>query len=218
MTTPSTELNEDGTPKTPNEPAPLDAAIQARIDAEVLARIAKSKEALDKAYATRDDALAKLAEREQKERDAEIARLRAAGNEKEAHTLELAELRARADALEKRNTELSRDNDVRSALAAHPLRNDKAAKLAYQDIVAELVRDEKGNWVHKSGIALSDFVTAFAADKDNEFLFKPKANSGSGGGSSKPSSGDTRTGSLFGMSQDDVLKMAVEGKLPSRRK
>lgn len=218
MSDPTIDPNQDPSKNVDPAKKDPDADFQKKLDEELEKRLADIKSKLDGAYSQRDAALAKVAEREAKDREAEVARLREAGKEKEAHALELAELKARAEALEKRNTELSRDNAVRTALAAHPLRNDKASQMAYQGIVSELVLNDKGEWVHKSGITIPDFVAAFAADKDNEFLFKSKPNSGSGSGGAKPSDTAGKPKSLFGMSQAEVMKMAAEGKLPNQSK
>ena len=76
-------------------------------------------------------------------------------------------------------------------------------------------KNEKGEWVHKSGVAVKDFVKTFAENEDNAFLFKQKQNSGNGSQNIPPSS-NTNKKSLFEMTQDEVLQMAAEGKLPGR--
>ena len=193
--------------------AEIDKLVQAGIDNTL--KDIKTK--LDKSYEARDAALAKIKEFEQKDREAELKRLQEEGKHKEAFDLQLAEERAKREALEKRNIELTRDIEVRNALASHPFRNDNASEMAYREIVGQLVQNEQGVWVHKSGVSVKDFVKTFAEHSDNEFLFKPKVNSGSGSGGSK--AGDNSSGekkSLFNMSQEEVLKMAREGKLPKR--
>lgn len=193
--------------------AEIDKLVQAGIDNAL--KDIKTK--LDKSYEARDAALAKIKEFEQKDREAELKRLQEEGKHKEAFDLQLAEERAKREALEKRNIELTRDIEVRNALASHPFRNDNASEMAYREIVGQLVQNEQGVWVHKSGVSVKDFVKTFAEHSDNEFLFKPKVNSGSGSGGSK--AGDNSSGekkSLFNMSQEEVLKMAREGKLPKR--
>ena len=91
--------------------------------------------------------------------------------------------------------------------------------MAFDEVTSQLVQNEKGEWVHKSGVAVKDFVKTFAENEDNAFLFKAKVSTG-GGGSGPKKEGDTSsgdTGSLFKKSQDEVIKLAMEGKLPSRR-
>lgn len=194
-------------------------------DADIVERLVKEKveesiktikSKLDKAYESRDEALKRIAEFEKKERDAELKRLKDEGKEREAYELQLAQERAAREALEKQNTELTRDVEVRQALASIEFRNEKARQLAYSDIVGQLVRNEQGVWVHRSGVAIKDFIRVFAESEDNAFMLKPKVSSGSGSTSTSnkgASSGTTRKKSLFEMSQEEVLKLAQEGKL-----
>ena len=190
----------------------IEALIQERLN-EALKDV---KAKLDKAYGARDEALTKVKEFEQKEREAELKRLQDEGKHKEVFEMQLAEERAAREAAEKRNVELTRDIDVRNALAAHPFRNENASEMAYREIVGQLVRNDQGVWVHKSGSSIKDFVTAFAGDDVNSFLFKPKTSSGTGSSGAKPTDTSGEKKSLFSMSQDEVLKMAREGKLPGR--
>jgi len=169
---------------------------------------------LDGAFTARDEALRKIAEFEKKERDAEVKRLKEEGKEREAFEMQLAQERARVETLERQNTELTRDVEVRGLLSNLTFRNDKAVEMAYQDIVGQLVRDERGHWVHRSGIPVKEFIKHFAESDDNAFLFKPKTSTGSGGSGPKTNSGSSGDkGSLFKMSQAEVIKMAAEGKL-----
>lgn len=174
------------------------------------------KSKLDKAYGSRDEALKKLAELEQEKRAQELKRLQDEGKFKEAFELQLSEERAKREALEQRNVTLTRDIEVRNALSAQPFRNENASEMAYREIVGQLVRNEKEEWVHVSGLSLKDYVKAFADNEANSFLFKPKASSGSGSSGSKTTDSSGGKKSLFSMSQDEVLKMAREGKLQSR--
>ena len=192
-----------------------DPEIQALVKAAVAEELKEVKAKLDAAYGKRDEALQRVAEFEQKERDAEVARLQEEGKHREAFDLQLAEMKASRDALVKRNIELTRDIDTRNALAGFSFRNEKAAKMAFEEVTSQLVQNEAGEWVHKSGVAIKDFVKAFAENEDNAFLFKQKQNSGNGSQDPKPPQGG-KPKSLFEMSQDEVLKMAAEGKLPGR--
>lgn len=194
---------------------PTNPEIQAMIKSAVADAVKDVKVKLDAAYAKRDEALQKVSEFEQKERDLEIKRLQDAGKEREAFELQLAELKANQETLQKRNLELSRDVDARQALSAFAFRSEKAAKMAFDEVTSQLVQNEKGEWVHKSGITVKDFVKTFAENEDNAFLFKQKQNSGNGSQNIPPSSNTTKK-SLFEMTQDEVLQMAAEGKLPGR--
>ena len=194
---------------------PTNPEIQAMIKSAVADAVKDIKAKLDVAYAKRDEALQKVSEFEQKERDLEIKRLQDAGKDREAFELQLAELKANQETLQKRNLELSRDVDARQALSAFAFRSEKAAKMAFDEVTSQLVQNEKGEWVHKSGVAVKDFVKTFAENEDNAFLFKQKQNSGNGSQNIPPSSNTTKK-SLFEMTQDEVLQMAAEGKLPGR--
>ena len=192
----------------------LNAKIQAGIDTALQPIKAK----LDNAYAARDEALAKVAEFERKEREREIARLKEEGKHQEAHEQEIAEERAKRTAAEKRVIELTRNSEVRDSMAGLEFRNKKAQDLAFQEVVSQLVQNEKGDWVHKSGATVKDFVESFAKDDSNNFLFKPKVNSGSGSGQPRNDPPPKQASSLYGLSQEEVLKLAAEGKLPRRNK
>lgn len=200
--TPPTTENNTNTPD-------IDAIVQAKLD-EALKDI---KGKLDKAYGARDEALKKIAEIEQKEREAELKRLQEEGKHKEAYEMQLAQERAAREALEKRNVELTRDIEVRNALATHPFRNENALEMAYKEITGQLVKNDNGVWVHTSGASIRDFVKGFAESQDNSFLFKPKVSTGAGAAESSTNTGSTEKKSLFQMTQAEVLKMAREGKL-----
>jgi len=171
---------------------------------------------LDNAYKARDEALAKVAEFERREKEAKIKQLNEEGKHREAYELQLQELRAQNDALNKRNMELSRDVAVKDALKSYSFKNDKASELAFKEIVAELVQNESGTWVHRTGISVRDYCEAFSKDEDQSFLFKPKANSGGGTTTTTNSSGKPAASgkkSLFDMPQSEVLALAAAGKI-----
>lgn len=205
----SSNPNPDGNSSNVN----IDKLVQEKVN-EALKDI---KGKLDKAYGARDEALRKIAEYEQKEREAELKRLQEEGKHKEAFEMQLAEERSRREALEKRNVELTRDIEVRNVLAALPFRNSAALEMAYKEIVGTLVKTEQGAWVHNSGTSIKDYVKSFHDSEDNSFLFKPKASSGSGssGTPSNPPAGSDKA-SLFSLSQEEVIKRAREGKLRQR--
>jgi hypothetical protein len=182
--------------------------VQDQIDAE----FKSLKDKLDSAYASRDEAMTKLAEFEQKEKEAERKRLEEEGKHKELYERDLAEERSKRVALEKRNVELTRDISVRDELRGYDFRNSSASEMAFREIVTELTQDDNGNWVHKSGKAVTDFVKEFMDNENNSFLLKVKANSG--GGSGESNNTDTSSSkSLFDMSQDEVLAKARAGTL-----
>jgi hypothetical protein len=168
---------------------------------------------LDKAYEARNAAEAKAAEFERKEREAQLAALEAEGKHKEAYEIRLAAQEAELATLRNQNTAMSRDGAVNDALKGLDFRNVKASEMAFAEIVNQLVKNEEGKWVHRSGVPITDFVSAYAKLEDNAFLFKVKGSSGNGSQQSAgtPAGGSGET-SLFKKSQAEVLKMAAEGK------
>lgn len=190
------------------------------IDAIVAQKVAEAlkpiKTNLDNAYAARDAAAAEAETLKKEKRDAEIARLTEEGKHREAADLKVREADARAAAAEARAIELTRDSELKTAMSAYTFRNPNAFNMAYADLVKELVRNDKGVWVHKSGVDVAEYVKSFAAKPDNVFLFEQKPSTGGGGGNVKPS-GDTDK-SVFEMSQEEVLKRASEGTLPKKKR
>lgn len=220
----------DNTNKTPEEIAAELAAAEAAkkvvppevaelVQAQVADALKPIKASLDSAYAARDEALAKVAKFEKEQRDAELKRLQDEGKHREAYDLEIKQERERREAAEQRNIELTRDLELRNALAAvsKDFRSANAKEMAYREIVSQLVKDSAGAWKHSSGLSIQDFVNGFAEKEENAFLFKQKVSTGGGSGTITPSPGDKTKTSLFAMSQEEVLQLAAEGKLPRRR-
>jgi len=179
---------------------------------------------LDGAFAARDEALRKVAEFEQKQREAELEALKAAGKDKEVYELQLLEKtskyeadlaneKAKRETLEKKNIELTRDAEVKSQLSVLTFRSDKATRMAFKEIIDELVLDDNGKWVHRSGASIDEYVKGFAKSDDNAFLFKQKVSSGSGSQQPTKASDTNENKSVFKMSQAEVLKRAEAGTL-----
>lgn len=192
--------------------------VQKLVEEKVKEAITDLKQKLDKAYGARDEAMKKLAEIETFRKQEEVKRLQEEGKHKEALEMQLAEERAQKAAYQTRVIELTRDMELRGALGTYNFKNDSAFNMAYREIVEQLVQDEKGIWKHKSGIPLKDFVKQFAEAEDNAFLLKPKVSSGSGTSSVKSTvvNSGLQGKSIFDLSQDEVLKLAREGKLQKR--
>jgi hypothetical protein len=220
MSTENPEVTQEPTPtQAPTTFDPKDQEMLDRLIEEKAAeKLKETKKLLDNAYAERDRANAELAKTREKERQAELKKLEEEGKFKEAYELKLAaeqakynETVAKMQALEETNLTLTRDSQVKSLLSECKLRNGDAAEMAFGSIIANLVRNEQGVWVHKTGISVSDYVKAFASDDSKSFLFASKQSSGAGTTTTSPA--PTTKKSLFSMSQADVLKMAAEGKL-----
>lgn len=189
--------------------------IQAQVDAKVAEALKDIKENLNKAYSARDAANAKAAELETARKNAEMEALKLAGKHEEAAAMQVAQLKAELDDARAKITGYTRDTVVREAMRGLEFRNDRSSAMAYRDVVDQLVQNDQGEWVHKTGVTIKDFVTSFAKAEDNEFLFKPKTNSGSGAsGPNGPTPTLDPKRKLSELSGADVLALAAAGKLP----
>jgi hypothetical protein len=219
------EFLEDGvTPNPEFKKETEDERIERLAEEKAAAKLKDIKGKLDTAYSARDAALAEAEALKLKEREAQKQALEEQGKYKELYELKLKEqeeeaarLKAEKAELENRNTELTRDNELRDALKGYDFRNARASDIAFRDIVGELTRNDQGVWVHKSGVSIKDYATAFAKDESNSFLFKPKQNGGagsSGSGNHKPN--PTAGKKLTEMSQADVLRGIKDGTIKHR--
>ena len=187
--------------------------IKQMVDDEVSKAIANIKVNLDNAYKQRDDALSEVNKIKEEKRQAEIAGLEQQGKHSEAMQIKLNEVNARLEQYEQKNTELSRDNAVRTQLNALNFKSEKAAEMAYSDIVNSLKKDATGNWVHETGSSINETVSNYAKDDNNAFLFSVKANMGTGITPAKPSTGNTPVGSIKDMSSDEMLNAISKGQI-----
>lgn len=187
--------------------------IKQLVDEEVSKAIKNIKTNLDNAYKQRDEALSQIEKIKEEKRQTEIASLEQQGKHSEAMQMKLNELNQRLEQYEQKNTELSRDNAVRTQLNALNFKSEKAANMAYSDIVNSLKKDASGNWVHESGTSISETVLNYAKDENNAFLFSVKANMGSGISPAKPSTGTNPVGSIKDMSTDEMLNAVAKGQI-----
>lgn len=219
---PENKSEENNKPSDNPNPAPSGQTVNLtaeQLEKMIADRLGPIKDKLDGAFVERDAAKAKLAELEKEKQEAEIKRLQEEGKHKEAFEIQLAEERAKLKHLEETNIRLARDAALRTHLGKYTFRSESAANMAYNTILSELALNEKGEWVHKSGTTLADYVKVFADNEENTFLFKPKASSGTGfegNTTTPPTSGEAK--SIFEMTQEEVLKRITEGKpLPKRK-
>ena len=185
--------------------------IKSLVDAEVSKAIKNIKVNLDSAYKERDEALAQVQQTKADKQKAEIEALEKAGKHSEVMQMKLNELNTKLETYEQKNTELSRDNAVRTQLNSLNFKSEKAAKMAYQDIVGSLKKDATGNWVHENGLSITDAVSSYAKDDNNSFLFSVKANVGSGINPAKPTSGNNPVKNIKEMSTDELLSNIEKG-------
>ena len=109
--------------------------IKQMVDDEVSKAISNIKLNLDNAYKERDEALGQIEKIKVEKRQAEISSLEQQGKHSEAMQIKLNEMNTKLEAYEQKNTELSRDNAVRTQLNALNFKSEKAANMAYTDIV-----------------------------------------------------------------------------------
>ncbi len=202
-------INETKTEETKTETP----SVKELVDAEVSKAIKNIKVNLDNAYQQRDEALAKVAEAESLKQKAEIEALEKQGKHSEVMQMKLNELTNKLESYEQKNTELSRDNAVRAQLNSLNFKSDKAANMAYQDIVGSLKKDATGNWVHENGLSINDAVSSYAKDDNNAFLFSVKANAGTGINPAKPASGNNPVKSIKEMSTQEMLDAVAKGQI-----
>jgi DNA repair exonuclease SbcCD ATPase subunit len=198
-----------------NKKASLAEEHQALLKQMVAEELKQMKANVDKAYkkaeeTTRENARLK-AEAQEKQRK----QLEDEGKHYEAAKLKLAELEEEKKILQDRLTSVTRDRELEKHLGSLEFRNDFARETAFKAILPELVQDEDGSWVHKSGASINDYLKAFAKDPNKDFLFKPKDNSGAGSNSNKNSASMSRPKTLSGMSTEELLALADSGKLGS---
>jgi len=189
------------------------------IENRVQEELASIKEKLNAAYSQRNEAVAKAVAFEEDKKKVEIARLEEEGKHKEAGDMKLAELNAKLQERDKQITELTRDSAVRNALKGLDFRNDTAADFAYRDVVAQLVQNENGQWMHRTGASIKDFIDSFRKDDDKEFLFKPKQSSGTGQSSMQaPTGGFDSNKPLSEMSTEEIMAAAASGAFDGGKK
>lgn len=187
--------------------------IKQMVDDEVSKAISNIKVNLDNAYKERDEALNTITKIKEEKRQAEISSLENQGKHSEAMQIKLNELNSKLELYEQKNTELSRDNAVRSQLNSLNFKSEKAANMAYSDIVKSLKKDALGNWVNENGTSINETVSSYAKDDNNAFLFSVKANMGTGITPAKPSTGTTPVSSIKDMSTDEMLNAIGKGQI-----
>ena len=187
--------------------------VKQMVDEEVSKAISNIKLNLDNAYKERDEALGQIEKIKVEKRQAEISSLEQQGKHSEAMQIKLNEMNTKLEAYEQKNTELSRDNAVRTQLNSLNFKSEKAANMAYSDIVNSLKKDALGNWVNENGISIDETVSNYAKDDNNEFLFSVKANMGSGITPAKPSTGSTPVSSIKDMTTDEMLNALSKGQV-----
>jgi competence protein ComGC len=190
--------------------------IEKLVSERVAQQLKDIKEKLDKAYTARDEAQKEAANIKKEKETFELEKLKSEGKVKEALEKEIASLQADNAALNDQVTKLTRDNELSTVLSTYEFRSDSARKMTITAIKRELVKDESGVWKHSSGTSIEEYCKSFFEAADNEFLLKPKENSG--GGFNKVNKGITQAKSLKDLSQTEVLKLIADGKLSRKNR
>lgn len=145
------------------------------------------------------------AEAEKKARKAEIEAMKEAGKEMEALEAEKSDLQAEIDKFKTENIELRRDGRVDSAISSVEFRNARAKTNARRDIIDLLRQDEDGNWQSKSGDSISETARKYLEDEENNYLLKPKTNTGGNTKQKVTTKVEDSPKSVFDIPQDQML-------------
>lgn len=193
------ETVESTSPEAPIEAAEekksMDDTIAKLVEQRVAEQLQDIKGKLDAAYEIRDEAIKEAAKIKEEQKAIQITKLEEEGKHKEVYELKLADLEGKLEARNAQITELTRNTAVRDAISGLEFRNDSASKMAYTEILAELMQDENGAWIHKSGISIKEYAELYRKDDEKSFLFKPKQSSG------------VNTGTPAGALQSDPTKL-----------
>lgn len=175
------------------------------------------KDKLDRAYKERDDRAREVARLEEAQKKATQATLKAEGKHFEALQLQVAEMAERLRLKDEALAITTRDAELDKALSEFEFRSPKARSALKRELQDEMIRDddEGGIWVHNSGANVVDVVRAISKDPEQAFYFLPKTNQGTGtrpeGRATAPSKG--RPKSLLNLPNEELMKLAAEGKL-----
>ena len=218
--TPSEESSNPAVSTLEND-ADLKQIIESRVQEQVNKEKAAFKAKLDELYKARDEAIKEKVALQEEKRQEEIRRMESEGRHKEIAELKLAELQAKLETVQKENTRLARDHQVTDAMKSIEFRSDIAGEMCRERIMGQLAQTEDGQWVHRSGISIKEYVEQFVKDDDNSFLFKTKPNQGNnlaghGLNPTTPYSSD-KPKSALDMTTDEMLESIrrdmAEGKI-----
>lgn len=172
------ETTSEAPVETSNEKESMDDTIAKLVEQRVAEQLQDIKGKLDSAYEIRDEAIKEAAKIKEEQKTVQINKLEEEGKHKEVYELKLADLEGKLEARNSQITELTRNQAVREAISGLEFRNESASKMAYTEILSDLIQDENGAWLHKSGISIKEFASLYRKDDEKSFLFKPKQSSG----------------------------------------
>jgi hypothetical protein len=199
------------------EPKPKTPEFEKIVAERVKSELAKMKSNMDKIAKERDEAVRAMTRQQERERELKAEQLEKDGKVRESLEMKLTAEKERVTLLTEKLDKLTRDRVVSDLLRNVEFRTPNAAKLAEQAILSELTKTEEGSWIHQSGASVSDYIKAFLADEDNEYLLKPKKSSGTGAPQASTqgeiNTSTKRPKSLRGIPASKVLEMARQGLL-----
>jgi hypothetical protein len=172
------ELNSETPVETQKNKESMDDTIAKLVEQRVAEQLQDIKSKLDSAYEIRDEAIKEAAKIKEEQKTVQISKLEEEGKHKEVYELKLADLEGKLEARNSQITELTRNQAVREAISGLEFRNESASKMAYTEILSDLIQDENGAWIHRSGISIKEFASLYRKDDEKSFLFKPKQSSG----------------------------------------
>lgn len=182
-------------------------------------QLAQMKENMNKMAKERDEARKAAAKLKEEERQREIQAMEEAGKHTEAYEAKIADMQAKMESLEKQNITLTRDQALDKALSnieGKQFRSPRSREIAFREIQSQLVRNDDGGWVHRSGVSMEDYVKAFSRDEDYEFLFKPPENRGAGAQTKTGFDGTGKKKSVKGMTPQEAIQAAAAGQLGNK--
>jgi hypothetical protein len=171
------------------------------------------KSNVDKAYKQAETLAKENARLKAEQQENARKKLEDEGKHLEAEKLRRVELEETVKVLNERLVAFTRDKEVDREISSLPFKSEYAKEMAFKSIVEELVQDDDGAWVHKSGASLKDYVKTFAKDPIKEFLFKPKENQGAGQGGFKGTAQGGKPKDLSKMTSAELLEAAQKGLL-----
>jgi hypothetical protein len=186
---------------------------EALLEKLVADKLKVMKANVDKAYKEREALARENARLKADQEEGKRKKLEDEGKHVEAAKLRIAEVEELNKVLTERLTAATRDKEVDRAIGALNFRNDYAKEVAVKSIIEDLVQDDDGVWVHKSGASLADYVKTFAKDPTKDFLFKPKENNGAGTTGAKGGANSGKPKTVIGMSTEELLAAAKAGQL-----
>lgn len=137
--------------------------------------------------------------------------LKADGKDLEAAQMKIAELEEELKITSGKLVSVTRDREVDTALTSLEFRNAFAKSQASDFIAKDLVLDNDGTWVHKSGASIPDYIKSLPKNEDFAATYlKAKDNSGTNAPGNRVQGGPKgKPKSVLGMSTEELMAWAT---------